>query len=110
MGNQTENAKSVNGFSYHKTDSNNHIKSNQQKDINMVSQTDNKLSLSLIHRNKQIQVTLEFPEQSDRKAEHEFIARLKEIYLKKVENRAMQKEDFALPSPTTKEKEEKDNE
>ncbi len=106
MGSQTENAKSVNGFSYQEPDSNNHVKSNQQKDVYMVSSTDYKVCLSMTHRNKQIQVTLEFPEQTDQKAEQEFIARLKEIYLKKVENRAMQKEDFALSSPTTKEKEE----
>ncbi len=106
MGSQTENIESVNGFSYQEPDSNNHVKSNQQKDINMVSPTDYKVCLSMTHRNKQIQVTLEFPEQTDQKAEHEFIARLKEIYLKKMEDGAMQKEDFALPSPTTKEKEE----
>ncbi len=71
----------------------------------MVSPTDYKVCLSMTHRNKTTNVILEFPEQSDQKAEQEFIARLKEIYLKKMENGAMQKEDFALPSPTTKEKE-----
>ncbi len=105
MGSQSENAKSVNGFSYQEPDSNNHVKSNQQKDVYMVSPTDYKVCLSMTHRNKQIQVSLEFPEQSDQKAEQEFIARLKEIYLKKIEDGAMQKEDFALSSPTTKEKE-----
>ncbi len=105
MGNQTENAKSANGFEYHKTDSHNHVKSNPQRDVYMASPIDYKVCLSMTHRNKQIQVILEFPEQSDQKAEQEFIARLKEIYLKKMENGAMQKEDFALPSSTTKEKE-----
>ncbi len=108
MGNQAENAKSVNGFSYQETDSHNHVKSNPQRDVYMVSPTDYKVCLSMTHRNKQIQVILEFPEQSDQKAEHEFIARLKEIYLKKMENGAMQKEDFALPFPPTKNKEEKE--
>ncbi len=108
MGNQTENAKSVNGFEYQETDSHNHVKSNQQKDVYMVSPTDYKVCLSMTHRNKQIQVILEFPEQSDQKAEQEFIARLKEIYLKKIKNGAMQKEDFALPFPPTKNKEEKE--
>jgi len=110
MGNQTEKAKSVNGFSYQETDSNNHVRSNPQKDVYMVSPTDYKVCLSMTHQNKQIQVILEFPEQSDQKAEQEFIARLKEIYLKKIENRAMQKEDSALPSPPIKHKEEKANE
>lgn len=72
----------------------------------MVSHTDSKVCLSMTHRNKQVQVTLEFPEQSDQKAEQEFIARLKEIHLRKIENGAMQKENLALLSPTTKEKEE----
>lgn len=70
----------------------------------MFSHADSKVCLSMTHRNRKINVILEFPEQSDQKAEQEFIARLKEIYLKKFENRAVQKKNFALSSPTTKEK------
>ena len=110
MGKQIENAQTVNGFEYKKTDSHNHIKSHQQKGNNMVSQTDSKICLSVTHRNKQIQVTLEFPEQSDPQAEQEFIVRLKEIYLRKIENGAIQKENLALSSTTTKEKEDRYNE
>ena len=36
-------------------------------------------------KNKDVKVTLVFPTTSDRKAETEFIGRLKEIYLKKIE-------------------------
>ena len=76
----------------------------------MVSQAGNKVCLSLIHQNKQVKVTLEFPERSDQKAEQEFISRLKAIYLKKFELKVVQKEDLALPFPTTKGKEEYNNE
>lgn len=88
----------------------------------MVSQADNKVCFSLSHQNKQVNVTLEFPESSDQKAEQELIGRLKAVYLKKIkrchdsrdsllsEVRAMQKEDLALQSPTTKDKEENGNE
>lgn len=75
----------------------------------MVSQTDNKVCLSLVHQSKQVKVTLTFPERSDQKAEQEFINRLKAVYLEKVENGAMQKGGLALQSPTTKDKEGKNN-
>ena len=47
-------------------------------------------------KNKDIKVTLVFPTTSDSKAEIEFISRLKEIYLKKIETEAMQEETQAL--------------
>lgn len=68
----------------------------------MVSQTDNKVCLSLMHQSKQVKVTLTFPKRSDQKAEQEFINRLKAVYLEKVENGAMQKGGLALQSPATK--------
>lgn len=37
------------------------------------------------YRKKEVTVTLEFPEASDRKAEQEFVDRLKELYLKKLQ-------------------------
>lgn len=37
------------------------------------------------YKNQEINVTLEFPMQSDREAEQDFIGRLKEIYLRKIE-------------------------
>ncbi|MBO5337530.1 MAG: hypothetical protein J6A94_10425 [Lachnospiraceae bacterium] len=45
-----------------------------------------------------VQVTLEFPEQSDPKAEQEFMSRLKEIYLRKIEIGSRQDKDSALES------------
>lgn len=36
------------------------------------------------HKNKKVNVTIEFPKQTDWKAEQEFIFRLKELYLEKV--------------------------
>ncbi len=52
-------------------------------------------------KNKDIKVTLVFPTTSDSKAETEFISRLKEIYLKKIETEAMQERDGALQSQST---------
>lgn len=50
-----------------------------------------------------VKVTLVFPAITDKRAETEFIDRLKEIYLKKIETGAMQKEGSALEySPTGK--------
>ena len=94
--------KQENGTEYGEPKQHNHVKSNHQRDVYMVPQTDNKVCLSLTHQSKQIKVTLTFPERSDQKAEQEFINRLKAVYLEKVENRAMQKGDLALQSPTTK--------
>ncbi len=37
------------------------------------------------YKNQKINVTLEFPMQSDREAEQDFTNRLKEIYLRKIE-------------------------
>lgn len=85
------NVKQENGTEYGGLKSHNHVKSNHQRDVYMVSQTDNKVCLSLMHQSKQVKVTLTFPERSDQKAEQEFINRLKAVYLEKVENGAMQK-------------------
>lgn len=110
MVSKEEKTKQGNGTEYREPKLHNHVKSNHQKDVYMVSQADNKVCFSLSHQNKQVKVTLEFPEKSDQKAEQELIGRLKAIYLKKVEVRAVQKEDLALQSPTTKDKEENGNE
>jgi len=42
------------------------------------------------HKNQEINVTVEFPIQSDGQAEQDFISRLKEIYLRKIEIESMQ--------------------
>lgn len=52
-------------------------------------------------KNKDIKVTLVFPTASDSKAETEFISRLKEIYLRKIETGAMQEREEALYSQST---------
>lgn len=52
-------------------------------------------------KNKDIKVTLVFPTTSDSKAETEFVNRLKEIYLKKIETGAMQERERALQSQST---------
>lgn len=120
--NAKRNVKQENGTEYGESKLHNHVRSNHQRDVYMVFQSDNKVSLSLTHQNRQVMVTLEFPEQSDRKAEQEFISRLKAVYLEKIQhahdlqagslmkNGAGQKGGLALQSPTTKEKEEKGNE
>lgn len=48
------------------------------------------------HKNKEVKVTVEFPEQSNPQADSEFTRRLKEIYLEKVKNGSMQGEESAL--------------
>ena len=48
------------------------------------------------HKNKEVKVTVEFPEQSDLVAEREFKGRLKEIYLEKVRLGTMQGKESAL--------------
>ena len=49
------------------------------------------------HNNKEVKVTVEFPEQSDLGAEQEFKSRLKEVYLEKVKLGSMQGKESALP-------------
>lgn len=41
-------------------------------------------SFTKVSGNKEIRVTLEFPEQSDQKVEQEFTGRLKAVYLEKL--------------------------
>ena len=49
------------------------------------------------HKNQEVKVTVEFPEQSNPQAEQEFKSRLKEIYLEKVKLGSMQGKESALP-------------
>ena len=60
-------------------------------------------SYTTTHKNKKVNVTLEFPKQTDRKAEQEFIARVKELYLEKVKNGYCIDGDSALLSDKNKE-------
>lgn len=58
-------------------------------------------SFACISQNKEVNVTLFFPTQSDKKAESEFIGILKEIYLNKIKIGSMQSESGAVESPST---------
>lgn len=110
-----------NEFEYREPKPHNHVKNSQQRDVYMTPNSENRICLSFRRQNRQVMVTLEFPEQSDLKAEQEFISRLKAVYLEKIQhaydlqtgslikNGAGQKGGLALQSPTTKEKEEKNN-
>lgn len=71
----------------------------------MDSHINNKKSFKWKYQNKEISITLEFPEHPAPQAVTEFIAGLKEIYLRKIQKGAIQKHGSALPSSTTKEKE-----
>ena len=73
----------------------------------MVLSTENKMCLSLRRQDRQVKVTLEFPEQSDLKAEQEFISRLKALYLEKIQYGYGLQD---LLSPAAKDKEENGNE
>ena len=57
------------------------------------------------HKNKEVKVTVEFPEQSNSQADSEFTRRIKEIYLEKVKNGSMQGEESALSCPSNESKE-----
>ena len=57
----------------------------------MVMEADNRTCFTMPHGNRRINVTLEFPVQSDEEAEQEFISRLKMLYLEKNDIYAEQK-------------------
>ena len=61
-------------------------------------------------KNQEVKVTVEFPTQSDKADEQEFITRLKEIYLRKIKIGYIQQKESALSSQFTKDKEENTNE
>lgn len=54
-------------------------------------------SYTTTHKNKQVHITIEFPKQTDQKAEQEFISRLKEMYLEKIKNGSCNDRESALP-------------
>ena len=97
-------SKQANSAEYGKSKPHNYVKSNQQRDVCMVFGAEKKIGCSLTYQNRQVQITLAFPEQTDTKAEQDFVSRLKMVYLEKIKTGACQKENLALPSPTTKEK------
>ena len=85
------------------TESHNHVNKENELAGNMVQ-------YEREYGKQSVVVTLDFPEQSDAKAEQEFIGRLKEIYLRKIEIGAMQEKDSALESNPTLDKEDKNHE
>lgn len=95
----------ANSAEYGKVKTHNYVKSNRLRDVYMELGAENKIVCSLTYQNRQVQVTLAFPEQTDTKAEQDFVSRLKMICLEKIKTGACQSNDLALPSPTTKEKE-----
>ena len=96
----------ANSAEYGKSKPHNYVKSNRLRDVYMELGAENKIVCSLTYQNRQVQVTLAFPEQTDTKAEQDFVSRLKTMYLEKIKTGACKMNDLALPSPTTKEKEE----
>ena len=66
-------------------------------------------SYTTTYRNKQVNVIVEFPKQTDQKAEQEFIFRLKELYLEKIKNGACISGESALLCDKIKEVEDMGN-
>lgn len=66
-------------------------------------------SYTTTHKNKKVNVTIEFPKQTDQKEEQEFITRLKELYLEKIKNGSCISGESALLSDKIKEVEEMGN-
>lgn len=85
------------------TESHNHV--NKENEL-----ADNMVQYEREYGKQSVVVTLDFPEQSDAKAEQEFIGRLKEIYLRKIKVGARQEKDSALESNSTLDKEDKNHE
>jgi len=99
--NRKENRASVSAYTQDETH-NNENKSSNLKENQMES-----YSYRTTHKNKQVNITIEFPKQTDQKAEQEFISRLKELYLEKIKNGTCINEETALTSGKIKEMEEK---
>lgn len=73
------------------------------------NQAPNLIEFNTSYRNKNVTVHLEFPEQQNEKAAEDFISRLKNIYLKKIESKTMQLRESALQCISTNEKEDKNH-
>ena len=83
--------------------------SNDNKDSNSKEIQMDSYSYTTIHKNKQVNVNIEFPKQTDQKAEHEFISKLKELYLEKIKNGSCTSGESALLSDKIKEVEDMGN-
>ena len=71
----------------------------------LLTSTPDQIEFTTSYKNKNVTIHLEFPSQSNEKAADDFFRGLKELYLKKVENRSMQLKESALQSMSTNEKE-----
>lgn len=80
---------------------------NKDKSSDLKEKQMESYSYTTTHKNKKVNVTLEFPKQTDQKAEQEFIFRLKELYLEKIKNGACISGESALLSDKIKEVEDK---
>lgn len=100
----------ANSAEYGKSKPHNYVKSNRLRDVYMDLGTENRIVCSLTYQNRQVQVTLAFPEQTDTKAEQDFVSRLKMVYLEKIKTEACQRRIWRYHLPPrrkrTKEKEE----
>lgn len=86
---------------YRQVETHNHVNKEQpQEDNNTMA---SKRHFTKTEGNKEINITVVFPNRSDEKAEQEFIGSLKELYLKKLESESMQNDSVALKFPATKE-------
>ena len=104
---------STQDYEYNKKESNIITTSNKAEQVtmedNIITCTENLIEFTAPYKNKKVTIHLEFPEQQDEVAATDFISRLKEIYLKKIEIQSMQRETPALQCITTEEKEDKPN-
>mgnify|MGYP003312612134 CR=1 FL=1 len=98
---------SNNDFEYSISESNKIATTNQSEQELMQSKQEIEFTKS--YRNKNVTIHLEFSEQSNQKAADDFFSRLKELYMKKVENRSMQLKESALQCMSTKEKEDRND-
>ena len=95
-----EKAESVSAYAQAETHNNMNKSSNPEEKLM------DSCSYTTTRKNKQVHVTLEFPKQTDQKAEQEFISRLKELYLEKIKKGSCINGDSALLSDKIKEVEE----
>ena len=70
---------------------------NKNKSSNSEEPKMNSYSYITKHKNRAVNVIVEFPIQTNLKAEKEFISRLKELYLEKIKIGSCNNQDSALP-------------
>lgn len=86
---------------YRQVETHNHVNKEQPKEDNNTMAS--KRHFTKTADNKEINITVVFPNCSDEKAEQEFVGSLKELYLKKLELESMQNDSVALEYSATEE-------